>query len=398
MGGTSAQSGGALSAGGSVQGGSPGSGGVGTGGANTALGGANPTGGMPSMGGSKATGGNAATGGLASVGGTTASGGTTATGGSTTSGGNTSGGMLATGGAIAIGGTQAAGGSNTGGSTGGSIATGGSKTTGGSAATGGSKATGGVTAAGGTKATGGSSSSSNTPITVWLAGDSTVQPCTTACPCGWGSQFDPYFNSNVTVNNSAVGGRSIQTWLYEGNVSSTIGSDGECVLTSTTYNARWTNMLNSMKAGDYLMIDFGINDGDSTCPRHVGSARFQTLLGVMAQAAKAKGAIPIFLTPTDAITCSGNTVTENRGFLTDIKTAATANSVTVIDLNQLTMSLYASLGFCPNAGDYTSTTSALGLFFCDDHTHFEAAGAKQVAGLVAKALRTQGIALASYLL
>ena len=157
-------------------------------------------------------------------------------------------------------------------------------------------------------------------------------------------------------------------------------------------------MLNSMKAGDYLMIDFGINDGDSACPRHVGSARFQSLLGVMAQAAKAKGAIPIFLTPTDAITCSGSTVTENRGFLTDIKAAATANSVAVIDLNQLTMTLYASLGFCPNAADYTSTTSALGLFFCDDHTHFEAAGAKQVAGLVANALRTQGIALASYLL
>jgi len=225
-----------------------------------------------------------------------------------------------------------------------------------------------------------------------------VMNCSSACPCGWGSQFAPYFNATVTVNNSAVGGRSIQTWLYESNVSSTIGSNGECVLSDTTYNARWTSMLASMKTGDYLFIDFGINDGDSACPRHVGTARFRELLGVMAQAAKAKGAIPIFLTPTDAIVCSGSTVTQNRGFVADVKTAGTANNVTVIELNALSMALYTQLSFCPNASDYTSTTSALGKFFCDDHTHFETAGAKQIANLVAKALRTQSIPLAAYLL
>ncbi|HEY5956711.1 MAG TPA: hypothetical protein VIV60_09170, partial [Polyangiaceae bacterium] len=105
----------------------------------------------------------------------------------------------------------------------------------------------------------------------------------------------------MTVVNSAVGGRSIQTWLYEANVSSTLGSNGECTLTSTTYNARWTNMTDptsGMKRGDYLLIQFGINDGDSACPRHVGTALYQTYLGTMAKAAKALGAQPIFLTPT----------------------------------------------------------------------------------------------------
>jgi lysophospholipase L1-like esterase len=230
-----------------------------------------------------------------------------------------------------------------------------------------------------------------------MAGDSTMQNCSSPCPCGWGSQFDPYFNTRVTVTNSSAGGRSIQTWLYESNVSSTIGSDGECVLTSTAYSTRWTTMLSSMKSGDYLFIAFGINDGDSTCPRHVGSARFKTLMTTMVQAAQALGVNPILLTPTDAITCSGSTVTENRGFLTETKAVATATSVPLIDLNQLSMNLYTSLGFCPNAADYTSTTSALGLFFCNDHTHFEAAGAVQIAELVANALRTQGIALAAYL-
>jgi lysophospholipase L1-like esterase len=273
------------------------------------------------------------------------------------------------------------------------VATGGSPT--GGKATGGT-ATGG-TASGGKASGGAGGSGAAANITLWLAGDSTMQNCSSPCPCGWGSQFDPYFNSRVTVTNNAVGGRSIQTWLYESNVSSTLGSDGECGLTSTTYASRWTTMLNSMKSGDYLFIAFGINDGDSTCPRHVGSARFQTLMTTMVTTAKGLGVNPILLTPTAAIACSGSTATKNRGFITETKAVATATGVPVIDLNQLSVDLYNSLGLCPNAADYTSTTSAVGLFFCNDHTHFEAAGAQQIAGSVANALRTQGIPLAAYL-
>jgi lysophospholipase L1-like esterase len=39
----------------------------------------------------------------------------------------------------------------------------------------------------------------------------------------------------------------------------------------------------------------------------------------------------------------------------------------------------------------------VGKFFCEDHTHFEAAGAAQIASVVAKALKEQGIGLAAYL-
>jgi len=117
----------------------------------------------------------------------------------------------------------------------------------------------------------------------------------------------------------------------------------------------------------------------------------------MAQAAKDLGAQPIFLTSTSAIACSGSTSSPNRGFGPQTKAAGTANNVPVIDLTVLSAAFYTSLGLCPNSSDYTSTTSAVGQFFCDDHTHFEAAGAVQIAGVVAKALKDQGIGLASYL-
>jgi lysophospholipase L1-like esterase len=237
------------------------------------------------------------------------------------------------------------------------------------------------------------------PVTVWLAGDSTMaDPGTARCPVGWGSQFDALFNSDVTVRNQAVGGRSIQTWLYEGNVSGAKGSDGECVLTSPTYSARWQAMLNTgtgMRAGDYLFIQFGINDSSSTCPRHVGPARYQQLMTMMAQAALARGAHPVLLTPVAAITCSGSTATKNRGFVPQTFAAGSATGAPVIDLQTLSVARYNSLRFCPNNGDYGS--GPVGAFFCNDHTHFETYGAQQVAGLVAGEVRRQNLPLASYL-
>ncbi|HLL64186.1 MAG TPA: cellulose binding domain-containing protein [Micromonosporaceae bacterium] len=235
-------------------------------------------------------------------------------------------------------------------------------------------------------------------ITIWMAGDSTMQN-STACPVGWGGpQFAPLFNSNVTVVNSAIGGRSIQTWLYDPNVTATMNPAGECVISPATYSSRWLAMLNAntgMKAGDYLFIQFGINDGSRTCNRHVGSARYQELLGVMVKAAKDRGANPVLLTPVSAIRCEGNVAVATRGFLTETFAAGAANNVPVIDLHRLSYTLYNTLRLCPNNADYT--TGAVGAFFCNDHTHFDAAGARQIAAVVATAVRNQRIPLAAYL-
>jgi lysophospholipase L1-like esterase len=211
------------------------------------------------------------------------------------------------------------------------------------------------------------------------------------------------FNSHVTVNDSAVGGRSIRTWLYD--VSDQMGSDGECILNTDTsgqpiVQARWTSMLVGMKPGDYLFIQFGINDGSATCNRHVGLDLFETSLGMMAQAAKDRGAQPVFVTPVSAIACSGSTAVGTRGaYVTRTLDAGTRYDVPVIDLHALSVELYNSSAFCPiPGGDVSaSTTGPVGDFFCADHTHFEAAGAARIAGLVAQALRDQSIALAAWL-
>ena len=403
-----------------VSGGAP-AGGAGGASTGPSSGGALGTGGTPASGGQTpvATGGGvnggSATGGSATGGSATggrATGGS-ATGGSVTGGSATGGsvtggsGVGVTGGA-ATGGTAnvATGGTATGGTGGATGATGGTTT--GGAGGGTTKATGG-SAAGGTTApspTGGGlgSSDGKTPIKVWMAGDSTMaggSSCS-ACPCGWGGQFDAVFNSNVTVVNNAVGGLTIQTFLYQG-VSSTMDANGECPVTNTAFQSRWTNMVSptsGMKAGDYLIIQFGINDGDPNCPKHIGEAKYLGYLNLMAKAAKDLGAEPILLTPLGAIDCAGGSTAVNirqAYFTTATNDAGTANNVPVIDLGKLSVDLYNSLGLCPNSADYTSS-SKVGQFFCQDHTHLELTAAKQIAQLVAKAIKDQGIGLAAYVL
>ena len=292
-----------------------------------------------------------------------------------------------TGGNSSTAGSGAAGAATAGNSSGGTSSSAGTGTDGGAGAGGGAG-----------DGTGGSAGDGTQPVKVWIAGDSTVQNCSSACPCGWGGQFDALFDDNVTVVNSAVGGRSIQTWLYEASVSSTLGQDGECTLTSQSYDKRWTAMLDAttgMKAGDYLFIQFGINDSDSKCPRHVGIPLFKTLLATMARAAKERGAQPVFVTPVSAIICSGTTAQPTRGrFVTATVEAATAAGVPLLDLHQLSIDLYNELDFCPNDENYGA--GELGSFFCQDHTHFEASGAKQIASLVAGALDEAGPTLAKY--
>jgi lysophospholipase L1-like esterase len=241
-------------------------------------------------------------------------------------------------------------------------------------------------------------------LTIWIAGDSTVANGNTPCPRGWGGAFASHFNDRVTVTNSAVGGRSVHTWLYE--VQDVFDEEtGECALTrdaggQPTLQPRWQAMLDGMQAGDYLFIQFGINDGDPTCDRHVGIDAFITAYGMMAAAAKERGSHPIFLTPVSSIACDGATARGSRGaFVPATLGAGEQFDVPVIDLHERSVALYQERGFCPvEGGDVSAATSGpVGDFFCDDHTHFSSAGALEIADVVVQALIEQAIPLAAYL-
>ncbi len=262
----------------------------------------------------------------------------------------------------------------------------------------------GGSSAGGSASTAGSGgAASDGPITVWIAGDSTVANGQTPCPRGWGGVLDARFDERVTVVNSAVGGRSVHTWLH--NVQDQMDASGECVLArdasgNPTLQPRWQAMLDGMQPGDFLFIQFGINDGDPTCDRHVGIEAFRAAYAMMAEAARARGTQPIFVTPVSMIACSGATPRGSRGAFVPATIEEGARlGVPVIDLHERSVERYTELAFCPVAGGDVSaaTTGPVGDFFCDDHTHFAASGAEQIATLIVEGLRDGAIPLATYL-
>jgi hypothetical protein len=116
----------------------------------------------------------------------------------------------------------------------------------------------------------------------------------------------------------------------------------------------------------------------------VGSAAFKAAYGLMAQAAQARGATPVFVTPVNGLNaCS---FTSNRGFVTETKDAGTQYGAAVIDLNARSIAYFQSLG--------CAATTAL---FADGRTHFTQAGAAAIAGLVAQGVRDLNLPLAAYL-
>lgn len=77
--------------------------------------------------------------------------------------------------------------------------------------------------------------------TLFLVGDSTVKSGGVNGAIGWGERIAPYFDANkINVVNHAIGGRSSRTFYTEG---------------------RWQRVLEQLKAGDVVAIQFGHNDG-----------------------------------------------------------------------------------------------------------------------------------------
>lgn len=90
-----------------------------------------------------------------------------------------------------------------------------------------------------------SSSTAGSAVTLHMLGDSTMtfyaedrRP-----QMGWGEAMQQFFDSNVTVKNWALGGRSSRSFYYEAT--------------------RWPAILPQINAGDYVIIQFGHNDQKS---------------------------------------------------------------------------------------------------------------------------------------
>ena len=121
-----------------------------------------------------------------------------------------------------------------------------------------------------------SSYQSDSVITVFMIGDSTMAMKNLDGDNqerGWGMVLQSYFTEDVKVDNHAVNGRSSKSFIDEG---------------------RWQVVLDRIKPGDYVFIQFGHNDEKPAAERHTDpGSTFDDNLRKYVNETRSKGGIPV---------------------------------------------------------------------------------------------------------
>lgn len=214
---------------------------------------------------------------------------------------------------------------------------------------------------------------------------------------GWGAPIADLFDpAKINVVNRAIGGLSSHTYISQGH---------------------WANTLELIKPGDFVLIQFGHNDGGDLggakprgslhgigeetqdVPQTTGpfAGKTETVytfgfyLRKYIADARAKGATPILLTLTVRnIWTTGPDgkphIERDMGYNDSIWRVGVQKSVPVLDIGRIEADHLEALG--------PQKTAAL---FPKDHTHTSPEGAALAAQSVAEALRASQLPLSTYL-
>jgi lysophospholipase L1-like esterase len=228
-------------------------------------------------------------------------------------------------------------------------------------------------------------------VTVYVAGDSTVSTYTNSSihQGGWGQFLQDYFDAKAKIVNKAVGGMTARHFIEAGYLDS---------------------IISAIKAGDYLLVQFGTNDGNKTAtytlpgssteiPYYLDPATdFKTYLTKYVDATRAKGATTIFVTPPPRHSCNTGEMGVKNGlasYATAMKELGPTLKTPVVDLNAMVIAYLANVS-CETSGSTFYLVKADGSI---DSTHFQEKGANVMAGLVAKGsagIGTLDVPLAGY--
>ncbi len=239
----------------------------------------------------------------------------------------------------------------------------------------------------------------NDTITVFMIGDSTManKPLKDENQeRGWGQMLPMMLQGKIKVDNHAVNGRSSRSFINEG---------------------RWDKVIEKIRPGDYLVIEFGHNDEKPGEKRHTDpGSTFDDNLRMFAQKALEKGATPILMNsivrrnfPANVTekaedrddnppSATGPTKNKEEGdilvdthgaYLISPRNVAEELGVPFVDLNALTHNLVQSLGR-EKSKELFMWIPANTYKFCPDgkidNTHLNIYGGKVVAAIAAKAM------------
>ena len=219
-------------------------------------------------------------------------------------------------------------------------------------------------------------------ITIYTIGDSTManKKAEVYPETGWGQVFQDYFDSGVKVANHAVNGRTSKSFLTEG---------------------RWKVVMDSIRRGDYVFIQFGHNDEKIDKPLLYTDPQttYQQNLEKYVAETRKKGATPILLTPIvrRKFDETGKLVDTHGKYPEAVRELASRLKVRFIDMQVLTLNLVEPMGDEPSKKIYlwTSPDQKFPEGRKDD-THLSVGGAKAFAGLVAREVAKMKVPLAKH--
>ena len=224
-----------------------------------------------------------------------------------------------------------------------------------------------------------------TTPTIYVIGDSTasVYGSDLYPRMGWAQPLQDYFaTACATVQDKALSGRSSKSFYDEG---------------------AWTPIRAALRAGDWVLIQFGHNDekADDATRYTDPFTTFQQYLSIYIDDAIAKGATPILITPINRNNWSNGTVRDTHGdYPVAMRQLAQTKRISLVDATALTKATFERIG-------QTATTAwfmdlAPGQFpnypnGNDDNTHLQEKGARAIAQLTLADMYRQGLPLAHML-
>jgi lysophospholipase L1-like esterase len=225
----------------------------------------------------------------------------------------------------------------------------------------------------------GTTASAATPVQVFVAGDSTASTYTSsqAPRAGWGQALPVFLTSNAVTVNEALSGASSKSFVDLG---------------------RLDRILARVKRGDFLLISFGHNDEKKEDPARYTepSTTYKAYLSQYVDRSRAKGAKPVLVTSVERrrFTSSGTISPTHGAYPAAMRQLAAAKGVPLVDLTASSTALFNRAGvegtkryfMHLKAGQHPNYPNGV-----EDNTHFQAAGAIEVARLVATALHDQGV-------
>ena len=213
---------------------------------------------------------------------------------------------------------------------------------------------------------------------IFLAGDSTCASYSVkrAPLTGWGQVLQGFCKPGVKVNNLAISGASTKSYIE---------------------SKAWDKLISQVKKGDFVVIQFGHNDGHVKRPKQytVPGGTYDANLKKFIADVRSKGGIPVIATSI----ARGNFDKQGKIALASLaqycdaaRNVAKAEKADLADLNAETVKLFNSL----------KKEGTRKLFMCssqdpkrkNDVTHVNKEGASAIAKLFVDAVKAQKLPIA----